>query len=251
MGWNVTYVPPEDGVPGWAFTIGLTHSYGSPEFIMCGLSRDLLHGFVNIVGEMAAEGQPSPGLGRLGDVIEGHDVELRPVDPSWHRCLVGWALWFAQHDEPEFVQIVWPDNQGHFPNEPEFDESLRRFQPDLGAPPWHHRLDAWRASAANLAWPWASTSDHLAYVSRSIMEDGAPVLAVAHDVDGDWHFLDSAEEDLPNSSIVLSHVLHVLVGDPSLDVHIDLPRGSQAWRESSDAPWLRRGVVADGADESS
>lgn len=154
VGWNVMYVPPEDGVPGWAFTIGLTHSYGWPELIMCGLSRDLLHGFVNIVGEMAEEGQPSPGLGRLGDVIEGHYVELRPVDPSWHRCLVGWALWFAQHDEPEFVQIVWPDNQGHFPNEPEFDESLRRFQPDLGAPPWHHRLDAWRASAANLAWPW-------------------------------------------------------------------------------------------------
>ncbi len=75
---------------------------------MCGLARDLLHGFLGVVGAMAREGLPCPGPGRLGDVIDGKDVEVRPVDPSWHRSLVGWGLWFTQHDQPRCSRSCGP-----------------------------------------------------------------------------------------------------------------------------------------------
>ena len=62
-GWLVTAIEAADGIPGWAFTTGLTHSFGWPELAMTGLPTATLHACLNEVAGRARDGVP---YGRRG-----------------------------------------------------------------------------------------------------------------------------------------------------------------------------------------
>ncbi|MCB0997519.1 MAG: DUF4262 domain-containing protein [Acidimicrobiales bacterium] len=242
-GWLVTAIEAADGIPGWAFTTGLTHSFGWPELAMTGLPTATLHACLNEVAGRARDGVPYVDGARLGDVLEGYDVELRSADLIWNYSLFGWSRWFAQHVEPRFAQVVWPDRAGRFPADEGFDQALAHLQPRLGVPPRHHDPGPWRAWAADSVWPGREASNRMVLVSRSVVEAGAPVLSVTFDDDGDWSFTDSTDTD-DASDVALAHLFHLLMDDPSLDQHMGLQRGQTAWRASVEAPWQ----VSDSAD---
>ena len=50
-GWNVTNIREQDGVPGWAFTIGLFENYGHPEVLIFGMAADNRHSILNWIGK--------------------------------------------------------------------------------------------------------------------------------------------------------------------------------------------------------
>jgi Domain of unknown function (DUF4262) len=139
-GWMVMNVQPQDRLPGWSFTIGLTHSFGAPEFVMTGMNHEALHASLNIVGEMAKRGLAVESNIALTEVLDGYDVMLRPVEIPWHLSLFGWCRWFAQHDEPRFLQVVWPDLAGRFPGDVAFNPTINHLQPDLAVAPSSHGL---------------------------------------------------------------------------------------------------------------
>lgn len=80
------------------------------------------------------------------------------------------------------------------------------------------------------------------YTSTTV-RDGAPVLLVFHDEDGDWQFLASTEETA--DEIVLAHAAHLLDADESLEALSDLPLGWKAWRWSASEDWYREPIPAD------
>ncbi|MDA5139879.1 DUF4262 domain-containing protein [Streptomyces sp. AD681] len=55
-GWHVVTVPEDDIGPGFAYTIGLAHTYGAPELAMLGLDIHAMHRMLNGVGEKSATG---------------------------------------------------------------------------------------------------------------------------------------------------------------------------------------------------
>lgn len=82
-GWHVSAV--SDGVPGlgWAYTVGLTETFGHPELITTGMCcMECAHSTLNNVGEMVAAGSTfAPGdevfdegavRARIGAVHERH-----------------------------------------------------------------------------------------------------------------------------------------------------------------------------------
>jgi hypothetical protein len=73
------------------------------------------------------------------------------------------------------------------------------------------------------------------FSSRLVTEDRSPILLVFHDEGGDWQFLSSYEEN--EEQIVLVHLSHVLVWDPTIRSLKDLPEGWKAWRDSPEDAW--------------
>src|SRR5260370_39470510 len=56
-GWHVIGVTGDDEGPGFAYTVGLHHSYRHPEIIVFGLDVPILWRIVNAIGEKVKQGE--------------------------------------------------------------------------------------------------------------------------------------------------------------------------------------------------
>jgi hypothetical protein len=81
------------------------------------------------------------------------------------------------------------------------------------------------------------------FSSKGVVFDEMPVLLVFHDLDGDWQFLSSHEEQA--SEIAFIHLSHLLQRDETLDLLADLPPGWKAWRRAAGDDWVREVTPAD------
>ncbi|MCF2529117.1 DUF4262 domain-containing protein [Yinghuangia soli] len=147
-GWMVAAVPADDQGDAFAYTIGLRHSFGTPEVAMFGLDPYLMQELLNVLGEKAAAGLPLADGSRHGDVIDGHDVLLRQARGGWYPAFFGRALSFYRAPFP-VLQVLWPDRKGRFPGEPDVDDSVRARQPQTWLRPTEHADDAWKALVAD------------------------------------------------------------------------------------------------------
>ena len=97
-------------------------------------------------------------------------------------------------------------------------------------------------------WPWDQPRNCATMTERAIIEDGAPILLVAHDLnDHGWQFLGGGPWIAANAMIVcLSRIPEL---DPAVIELADLPPGWMAWRKSKGAPWTREPDPSSGDDD--
>ncbi|MFI6429372.1 DUF4262 domain-containing protein [Rhodococcus oryzae] len=144
-GWHVVMVPEDEIGPGFAYTIGLSHTHGVPELAMFGIDVHAMHSILNTLGEMAAadgvlaDGQKHP------DVIVDRHVALRQVDPRWYRTYFGQAINFYRRTPFPALQVAWPDVHDRFHWEAQAEERHRGSQPQLWLPPSEHPAGCWTA----------------------------------------------------------------------------------------------------------
>jgi hypothetical protein len=148
-GWHIVEVPERNEQPGWAFSVGLTHSFQHPEVVIFGLpetaNREVLERVVQAVqaGASLREGSVTE------TILPGLRCELRPVSQVWHELLLGYAIWFYGGADFAAVQFLWPDTAGKLPGDPDFDTELAPLQPlferdsarEAGAEALLHSLD--------------------------------------------------------------------------------------------------------------
>ena len=135
FGWHVTCVGPavdsDDPEEWFAYTVGLTKTFGWPELICFGLDLQVMAGLLNDAVDECRQRdiEPSPGL-ILNDVIEGYPARLEiPMPMADHY--VNSARWFARMEglpTPGVLQLFWPDQNGHFPDDPACAEGVRQLQ---------------------------------------------------------------------------------------------------------------------------
>ncbi|MEV0839383.1 DUF4262 domain-containing protein [Actinocatenispora sera] len=142
-GWSVMMVPADDQGPGWAYTIGLWHSYRMPEVAIFGLEMAMSHECLNNLGAATRDGTPLEVEQARADVIERYAVQLKLVSQGWHRAFFGQTIDFYRRTPIPFLQVVWPDRHGRFPWEPHSDEQVRTFQPQLWQSPKDHPVGVW------------------------------------------------------------------------------------------------------------
>jgi Domain of unknown function (DUF4262) len=227
-GWSVVSVPGEGPRPAYAFTVGLWHSFSHAEAAVFGRDEDEMVDWLNTVGRAVKRGRvllPD----RLGDDVLG-EVEIfpRPALASWHRHLFGAALAFYRGQPVPMLQLVWPDLDGILPWERGCDEECVTAQPRL----W----DRVTAAPCPPGWPFPVSPDALVLTTKSIAFDGAPVMGVVHDEEGEWQFLDNPAVDMKDLTIV--HLAHVMARRPELGVLGDLSMGFEAWLDSQ-GRWRR------------
>lgn len=133
-GWAVTGVFPAEDDPGvlFAYTIGLT-AHGFPELIIAGLdlttSQLLLNDLARRVFDRA---QRFTAGQRISDLLAGYDAVI-VEGPATEALYPGVAFANYGKDRVTLQQVVWPDQHGHFPWEPEYAIDPQ-VQPLLGRP---------------------------------------------------------------------------------------------------------------------
>lgn len=126
--WSVMAVGGDDHEPNFHYTVGL-HCQGYPEVLVFGLPYETGMHVLNAVGDRFKEDiEISDGL-LLEEIVVGYAVKLRDLgqliafhdesDLDYFRYL----LRFARHhgsdpDTLRAVQLLWPDKEGRFPEEP-------------------------------------------------------------------------------------------------------------------------------------
>lgn len=138
-GWHATYVfDPNGKDPSFAYSSGFTMSLNKPEFIVFGLSNDLMHSMLwEIYRQLEAGAFPDDGMkwyDLLGGGVECFSKKATHPDLFKEYTLSAEWLWKHQRREghPEIYQMVWPGaQQGLFPWEKDCDPYVITQQPAL------------------------------------------------------------------------------------------------------------------------
>ncbi len=193
FGWHVMGVNGDGEGPEWAYSIGLWHTVRSPEVCVFGLPTDTAMRIVNNLAARVRDGSPLTPDQRRTDVIEGYQVAIRPVHPTWYPSFFGAGIDFQRQPPWPVAQVIWPDKEGRLPFEEGAGDACRAGQPPLWLPK-DQVGGAWGAHDPMAGWPFGTTLPYATVVASTAVADGsAPVDRVERDADGTWRFLTAAD----------------------------------------------------------
>jgi hypothetical protein len=140
-GWALPSVLPDGpGAPAFTYTVGLFDRL--PELLLVGPPFGVAGPTLDA---LARRLRHRPDLARAGQRIElpaGDGVlptvALGAIAPRWYELYVGRAIGYHRRDDLEVLQVLAPDDDGRFPDDPEFHRCILAFQPVLADPerPW-------------------------------------------------------------------------------------------------------------------
>jgi hypothetical protein len=135
-GWFGLSVAPrsesDDPEEWFTYTIGLPRSHGWPELICFGMASGVAHAVLgNAIAECEVRNlRPEPGL-ELTDVLNEASALLADGSGISEEYFLS-AAWYGRHvglkDAPPPLQLLWPDDAGRFPNDPQCAAEVRRLQ---------------------------------------------------------------------------------------------------------------------------
>jgi hypothetical protein len=133
-GWAIPATEGDDGLPAWAYSLGVWLTCQYTELVMCGAPVENMTEIIDTVAARIADGAAPGPDDMLTDICPAR-LALRPVDLSWRKTSM-----FAVSDEfygyvrPPYLQVVWADLDGRFPWEPLFNSAYAGHQPFLWLP---------------------------------------------------------------------------------------------------------------------
>jgi hypothetical protein len=131
-GWSVVLIPEDQEGPGFAFTVGLEHSFDHPELVMIGQKLENMHGIINAAGERIRGGDIVQTGVPTDNVLEGYDAVFLEIDQTHFPEWLGTARWFYGGDNFRALQLVYPDRLSRFPWDAGVHPDFVAAQPILG-----------------------------------------------------------------------------------------------------------------------
>lgn len=125
-GWHCVLVQDaeEDEAPAgeapFAYTVGLSHTYGHPELVLVGRWQ-YAHGILGAAVELVHEGTRLAPGDESDDVLEGYPVRFGAVADDRRRELLTYADWLYGRRPFAALQVILPDGAGRMPDEPDYD----------------------------------------------------------------------------------------------------------------------------------
>lgn len=232
-GWAVEDRPAAGERPGFAFTVGLWHHFGSPEAAIFGLAAEERREYLSRVGDAARGGRMILPDQCEDDILGVRMVIPRPVLAGWHRQLFPALLDFYRGQPVPVVQLVCADAGGRYPWDAGCDQSCVDAQPRL----WDRvRMQPrWATDPDPPGWLFPTPPDTLVAASPEFAYGAAAAVAVIHDEDGEWEFLAGGGG---GTELTVVHLAHLLARQRDLAVLADLPTGWEAQRVAPGA-WQR------------
>lgn len=238
-GWDVMVIKG-DPQTRFAYTIGVQDTLGFPELIVVGLTNETGFAALN-----AAVGAMQKGVdlteGRHREIVGEVEVEFRPVAQPWIEHVMYRDHWYYEGKQIPALQLLYPDLNGRFQWEDEFQEYFRQPLLQITPPTERRDKDFWAhndPSSSLFEWKFPDPPHTQAFLSQTVHDRVEGITYVAHEAsDGAWQFLGDRMAD--GGGPVLSCLHHPLDWDSSLRELHDLPRGWHAVRDKPGEPWQR------------
>ncbi|GEM56523.1 DUF4262 domain-containing protein [Flavobacterium branchiophilum] len=131
FGWAVMLLEETDYLPSFAYTVGLWKNFNHPEIISFGLPTNTLHIILNDAGEIAKAGHKIEEGKNYGDFFENSDTQFLKVDTRNISDYFGQAINYYQTSDFPAIQLVWTDQNNHFPWDKVFEKDFEFSQPLL------------------------------------------------------------------------------------------------------------------------
>jgi hypothetical protein len=217
---SISYIVSDGYCPGFGYSIGLFKKLQHPELIILGLNPESTGAILNNIKSQILNGT---------NFIEGVDyhgflvdlpIQFIKVHRDNYKDYLGYAGWYYEKsfDFP-VLQVVWPDNNGRFPWENNFNKDLKFAQPLLD-----RNSDFKFLEERNLA----------VFTTESVI-NGEPILNIYHEENGDWQFHGLTPPDLKKAKLVSLESLVKL--DKTLNDIYYLNFGESAYRNSPNDDW--------------
>lgn len=221
-GWQVSMIESDGYNPSFAYTIGLTKTYGHPELIIMGLGIQVMNKLLNIAGNLIKIGHTIQLNNDYDNFIKGYQCQFIQMHKAYYSDYLGYGIWFNKGQHFDTYQLVWPNKTGHFPWNKGDDELFDFWQPLLD-----RKVDFKYLEPEYLA----------IYTTQYVMNLEKPILEVYHDKDGDWQFLCGTTNHANDLRVVgLKQIVEM---DNSVNELFNLGLGEYAWRESLNDEWER------------
>lgn len=224
FGLQVIMVSSKGYNPSFAYSIGLSQTYGHPEIICFGLPNDLGHAIINDVAEMIKQHESIKIDKEYDNIFKDSRAKFLKVDERNIEDYFGVGLEHYKDKKFEALQLIWTDRNDTFPWEENFEEEFIYRQPLLDR---------------NTDFKFREPKNLTTFTTRQWLELRKPILRVVHDHDGDWQFLtgDQMPED-----IKIVALEQLVLRDKTLNDVFDLDYGEQANRDSISGRWTRSKV---------
>lgn len=135
-GWHVPHIFADESGPGYSFSVGFYLKFGHPEILVMGLSQPVATQFINLIGGHLSTGRVFRPRERTNDLAQGFECSFIPIAIEHYQYYLGYNIWFYRSLKQPFpaLQLVWPDKQGRFPWESDYDQRFFSLQKLLDAP---------------------------------------------------------------------------------------------------------------------
>lgn len=250
FGCSVVQVKSTQAGAGWSYTVGVHDTAGKPDIITVGLREKTALVLLNEAAKRLRAGTDLT-QGRHREMIGEVECEFRPVDPKWIKHLMGWTLWYYDHEEFPVLQAIYPDLENRFPEENGFDSAFAQPLMQAGSVMTATEDDFWASAdpkSSLFDWKFADPPHTRVFLSKKVHDGSEPVTYVSHnEEDGAWQFLGDSMSGGDDPVISCFH--HPIDNDSSLEELADLPLGWWAERAKPGEPWVRsKAEEADGED---
>lgn len=104
----------------FAYTVGISVTCGHAEVVLVGRWQQP-HTILNVVGGLIGEGCTFAPGNSSDEVLEGYTVRFGSVSDARRVELLTYADWVNARRPFQAVQLVLPDRDGRWPEDPEYD----------------------------------------------------------------------------------------------------------------------------------
>ncbi|MFC1670035.1 DUF4262 domain-containing protein [Spirochaetota bacterium] len=125
IGWSIVSIFSTKDEPEyfWAYTIGIKESLNHPELLIAGCETDLSAPILNSIGDYIKEMKVPLKHGQILDGLLKNDYKLKVIkmDVDAYRDKVTQYFEYFQEDDIEYFQVLWPDVNGKFYGEEDYN----------------------------------------------------------------------------------------------------------------------------------
>lgn len=207
-------------LPAFVYSIGLFEKFNHPEICCFGLSTGVMGRLINNITDRIRKGEKIETDKPYTSLVNGYSVQFVEVKKEHYPSNFGYGGWYYDGFDFPMLQLIWPDKAHNFP----WDEN---FNPDwiFKQPLLDRNTDFFFYEQRNLG----------VYTTQDVL-DGAPILYVHHNEDGDWQFHSSSNPNIEEAKIVALEQLVKL--DKSLNDIYYIEYGMRAYRMKKDDQWI-------------
>ena len=219
-GFTIPYIESDGYNPRFGYSIGLYKTFNHPELILIGLDVESTSAIINNIQSEIEKGTKFiEGVDYHGFLVD-LPIQFVEVRKENYKDYLGYAGWYNGNSiNFPALQVVWPDRDGNYPWETNFNEKFRFKQPLLDR---------------NTDFKFLEEKNLGVFTTSEVLE-GEPIRFVYHDEDGGWQFHSEVEPDLENAKLVCLEDL--VKKDPSLNEIYYLNFGQRAYRSGAGKEW--------------